>query len=175
VKAVAPSSSIVRSSLVCGLPRLGTPNHRYTRADKNKTKTMAAPTATRHTKIKSGIWAAGFFAVITVGTLTGAMLKNDQQKADVRLLSRSPLPPASPPSLILPLPRHLWPLYADQKTPRQAITKFRETTPAEQIAMLEDQKLVLLDNRAVLQRKLDAFQDRVQKRDADKQSGTTRR
>ena len=42
---------------------------------------------TRQDKIKRGIWAAAFAAVILVGSLTGAQLKSDKQKAEVSAAS----------------------------------------------------------------------------------------
>lgn len=52
----------------------------------------AARTAwSRATKVKAGVWATGLAAVIIVGTLTGAQLKQDQQKEQVR--NPSPLSP----------------------------------------------------------------------------------
>ncbi|KAL6858204.1 hypothetical protein ACO1O0_005660 [Amphichorda felina] len=97
---------------------------------------MSAPAArtawSRATKVKAGVWATGLAAVIIVGTLTGAQLKQDQQK-------------------------------------EQAIRQFRETTPAEQIAVLEERKVELLEQRDTLQRKLDVFHERVKEREAEKQ------
>ncbi|CAG9983324.1 unnamed protein product [Clonostachys byssicola] len=87
---------------------------------------------TRQNKVKSAVWAVGFAAVIMVGSLTGAQLKQDKQK-------------------------------------EEAIKQFRETTAAEQIAILEDQKLLLLEQKAALQRKLDAFDERVREREMEKQ------
>lgn len=54
-------------------------------------------------------------------------------------------------------------------TCQQAIKQFRETTSAEQIAILEDQKILLLEQRSALQRKLDAFDERVRERELEKQ------
>lgn len=51
----------------------------------------------------------------------------------------------------------------------QAIRQFRETSPAEQIAALEERKAELLEHRATLQRKLDVFHDRVRERELEKQ------
>lgn len=46
---------------------------------------MASPnTLTRQQKFKGGVWAVAFAAVIMVGTLTGAQLKSDKQKEEVR-------------------------------------------------------------------------------------------
>ena len=45
---------------------------------------MASPDAlTRQQKIRGGVWAIAFAAVIMVGTLTGAQLKSDKQKEQV--------------------------------------------------------------------------------------------
>ncbi|KAJ6442232.1 glutathione S-transferase [Purpureocillium lavendulum] len=82
-------------------------------------------------KIKRGIWAAAFAAVIFVGSLTGAQLKSDKQK-------------------------------------EETIKQFRQTTAADQIAVLEAQKVHLLQNKAQLQRKLDVFKERVREREAEK-------
>ncbi|KAH6887940.1 hypothetical protein B0T10DRAFT_63102 [Thelonectria olida] len=51
---------------------------------------------------------------------------------------------------------------------KEVITQFRATLPAEQIAALEDQKKVLLGQKAVLQRKLDAFHETVKEREEKK-------
>ncbi|KAG9254124.1 uncharacterized protein F5Z01DRAFT_117880 [Emericellopsis atlantica] len=83
------------------------------------------------TKAKAGISAIAFGAVITVGSLTGAQLKADKQKAD-------------------------------------AIREFRETSPHQQIAVLEEQKRALLDTRGQLQRKIDLFEEKVKEREAEK-------
>jgi hypothetical protein len=49
---------------------------------------MAAPQQwTRQQKLRGGVWAAALGAVIIVGTLTGAQLKSDKQKTEVRLNS----------------------------------------------------------------------------------------
>lgn len=50
----------------------------------------------RATRFKAGVWAVGFSAVIIVGTLTGATLKQDQQKKEVSLIAAyyPPLPVA---------------------------------------------------------------------------------
>jgi type VI protein secretion system component VasF len=39
--------------------------------------------ASRQTKAKAGVWAVGLAAVIGVGALTGAQLKQDSQKEEV--------------------------------------------------------------------------------------------
>ncbi|KAH7176676.1 hypothetical protein EDB81DRAFT_875478 [Dactylonectria macrodidyma] len=54
------------------------------------------------------------------------------------------------------------------KQKEEAITQFRATSAADQIAALEDQKQVLLGQRATLQRKLDAFHERVKEREEEK-------
>ncbi|KFH41268.1 hypothetical protein ACRE_080150 [Hapsidospora chrysogenum ATCC 11550] len=87
---------------------------------------------TRQDKVKAGVWAVGFAAVIMVGSWTGATLKQDKQK-------------------------------------EEAIRQFRETTPAEQIAVLEERRTDLLEQRATYQRKLDAFRERVRERELDKE------
>jgi hypothetical protein len=38
---------------------------------------------TRQDKVKAGVWAVGFAAVIMVGSWTGATLKQDKQKEEV--------------------------------------------------------------------------------------------
>ncbi|GJN81950.1 hypothetical protein PLIIFM63780_005486 [Purpureocillium lilacinum] len=86
---------------------------------------------TRQDKIKRGIWAAAFAAVIFVGSLTGAQLKSDKQK-------------------------------------EESIKQFRQTTAADQIAILETQKVHLLQQKAQLERKLDVFKERVREREAEK-------
>ncbi|KAL7808102.1 hypothetical protein V8C44DRAFT_366904 [Trichoderma aethiopicum] len=94
----------------------------------NKANQMASPNAlTRQQKVKGGVWAVAFAAVIMVGTLTGAQLKSDKQK-------------------------------------EQAIKEFRQVTPSEQIAMLQKQRAILVDQRAALQKKLDVFKERVRER-----------
>lgn len=111
---------------------------------------------TRKQKIQRGIWAAAFAACVFVGTLTGAQLKTDTEKKEV-----SQLPPALLGFLFL---------FQNGRTntaPRtcQVISQFRATPPAEQIAALEDQKKVLLGQRDLLQRKLDAFHETVRGRE----------
>lgn len=49
--------------------------------------------ASSQTKIKAGVWAAGIAAVISVGALTGAQLKEDKQKEEVSFLSFQSLVP----------------------------------------------------------------------------------
>ncbi|KAI5464005.1 hypothetical protein BGZ63DRAFT_461162 [Mariannaea sp. PMI_226] len=51
---------------------------------------------------------------------------------------------------------------------KEVITQFRATTSAEQIAVLEEQKKTLLEQKAVLERKLDAFHERVREREEEK-------
>lgn len=41
---------------------------------------------TRQDKVKAGVWAVGFAAVIMVGSWTGATLKQDKQKEEVSRL-----------------------------------------------------------------------------------------
>ena len=40
---------------------------------------------TKQQKFKRGVWAVAVAAVIFVGSLTGAQLKQDKQKEDVRI------------------------------------------------------------------------------------------
>ncbi|KAK7398617.1 hypothetical protein QQX98_012002 [Neonectria punicea] len=54
------------------------------------------------------------------------------------------------------------------KEKKEAITQFRAITAADQIAALEDQKQVLLGQKAALERKLDAFHERVKEREVEK-------
>ncbi|KAH7158232.1 hypothetical protein B0J13DRAFT_191802 [Dactylonectria estremocensis] len=54
------------------------------------------------------------------------------------------------------------------KEKEEVITQFHATSPADQIAALEDQRQVLLGQRATLQRKLDAFHERVKEREEEK-------
>lgn len=54
---------------------------------------MASPTQwTRQQKFSRGIWAVAFAAIVVVGSLTGAQLKSDEQKTEVRISLR-PVPP----------------------------------------------------------------------------------
>lgn len=103
---------------------------------------------TREEKIKRGVWAVAFAACIFVGSITGAQLKTDKQKDEVSFPAATCFRPIGP-RLI---------------TYGQAIRQFRETSPAEQIAMLEEQKKLLLDQKAGFQRKLDLFHERVRER-----------
>ncbi len=41
---------------------------------------------TRHQKFSRGVWAVAFAAIVVVGSLTGAQLKSDEQKTEVRVL-----------------------------------------------------------------------------------------
>jgi len=50
----------------------------------------------------------------------------------------------------------------------QAIHEFRATSPNEQIAALLSQRKSLISQKAVLQRKIDAFDLRVKEREAEK-------
>ncbi|KYK57028.1 hypothetical protein DCS_04035 [Drechmeria coniospora] len=95
---------------------------------------MSTRAWTRRDKIKGGVGAVAFAAVIFVGSLTGAHIKSDRQKDD-------------------------------------AIKQFRQSTPADQIAILETQKLHLLQQKQQLERKLHLFNDRVRDRDAEQRKG----
>ncbi|KAM4061225.1 hypothetical protein HRG_009897 [Hirsutella rhossiliensis] len=86
---------------------------------------------TRQDKIRRGVWAAAFAAVVFVGSITGAQLKSDRQKEEV-------------------------------------IDEFRQTSPSEQIAMLQTQKESLLQQRAALERKMALFRERVRERESEK-------
>lgn len=52
--------------------------------------------------------------------------------------------------------------------PPQTIKQFRQTTATDQIAILETQKVHLLQQKAQLERKLDVFKERVREREAEK-------
>ncbi|KAF4975484.1 hypothetical protein FZEAL_7731 [Fusarium zealandicum] len=54
------------------------------------------------------------------------------------------------------------------KEKEEAIKEFRSTTPSEQIAALQSQRLVLVAQKEIMQRKMDVFQDRVKARNAEK-------
>lgn len=58
--------------------------------------------ASKQTKIKAGVWAAGVAAVIAVGALTGAQLKQDSQKEEVGLPFPSPSPLSEATSSVCP-------------------------------------------------------------------------
>ncbi|KFA65671.1 hypothetical protein S40285_10367 [Stachybotrys chlorohalonatus IBT 40285] len=83
--------------------------------------------ATALPKRRFGVLAVAASAVIFVGALTGAQLKNDSQKAE-------------------------------------AVEQFRKAPAAEQIAALEAQKKVLLQQRATVQKRLDLFHERIEER-----------
>lgn len=93
--------------------------------------------ASKHTKIKAGVAAIGVAAVIAVGALTGAQLKQDRQK-------------------------------------EETIRQFRETTPRDQIASLEQQRAHLVEQKDALQRKLDLFLETAREREAEKQAKAKR-
>jgi hypothetical protein len=50
----------------------------------------------------------------------------------------------------------------------QAIKEFRATSPNDQIAALLSQRQALVSQKEILQRKMDAFQERVKEREAEK-------
>ncbi|KAK1255852.1 hypothetical protein MKX07_008111 [Trichoderma sp. CBMAI-0711] len=50
------------------------------------------------------------------------------------------------------------------KQKEQAIKEFHQVTPSEQIAMLQKQRAILVDQRTALQKKLDVFKERVRER-----------
>ncbi|KAM5347119.1 hypothetical protein ACJ41O_010124 [Fusarium nematophilum] len=54
------------------------------------------------------------------------------------------------------------------KEKEEAIKEFRATAPSDQIAALQSQRQALVAQREVLQRKMDAFQERVKEREAEK-------
>ncbi|RFU79172.1 hypothetical protein TARUN_3059 [Trichoderma arundinaceum] len=60
------------------------------------------------------------------------------------------------------------------KQKEQAIREFRQVTPAEQIAMLQKQRASLVEQRTVLQKKLDVFNERVQERQQEQESAKKR-
>lgn len=47
--------------------------------------------------------------------------------------------------------------------------KFRESTPDEQIALLMERRGVLEQQREMLQKKIDVFEERVKEREVEKQ------
>ncbi|RMJ07249.1 hypothetical protein BHE90_012570 [Fusarium euwallaceae] len=51
---------------------------------------------------------------------------------------------------------------------KEAIKEFRATSPHDQIAALLSQRQALISQKEILQRKMDAFQDRVKEREAEK-------
>lgn len=104
---------------------------------------------TRQQKITRGVWAAAFGAVIFVGAITGAQLKTDEQKTEVHSL---PLPSSA----------------ANHTDSSQRIKQFRQTAPADQIAVLEDQKKHLMQQKRGLEHKVDMFRKRVKEREAEK-------
>jgi len=55
------------------------------------------------------------------------------------------------------------------KQKEEAIRTFRETTPESQIAMLEEHKADLLKQKALIQRKIDLFKERVEERKLEKE------
>ncbi|KAL7961732.1 hypothetical protein V8C34DRAFT_301829 [Trichoderma compactum] len=60
------------------------------------------------------------------------------------------------------------------KQKEQSINEFRQITPSEQIAMLEKQRSTLVEQRSVLQKKLDVFRERVQERQQEQENSKKR-
>ncbi|KAL6797667.1 hypothetical protein GGI42DRAFT_355700 [Trichoderma sp. SZMC 28013] len=60
------------------------------------------------------------------------------------------------------------------KQKEQSIKEFRQITPGEQIAMLEKQRSTLVEQRSVLQKKLDVFRERVQERRQEQENSKKR-
>lgn len=60
------------------------------------------------------------------------------------------------------------------KQKEQSIKEFRQITPSEQIAMLEKQRSTLVEQRSVLQKKLDVFRERVQERQQEQEKSKKR-
>lgn len=112
---------------------------------------MAIQKLSRNDKIKRGVWAVAFAACVFVGTVTGAQMKQDKQKEEVRLSHTCTSTKFSSLTAL-----------------NQAITTFRATVPGEQIVILNEQKKALLDQKAALQRKVDAFNERVRQREEEK-------
>ncbi|KAF7563880.1 hypothetical protein G7046_g268 [Stylonectria norvegica] len=140
--ASAPPTAILArrpSSVASSSTSSSTSGHHPRGMPSGETRRRQALQWTRQEKIKRGIWAAAFAACIFVGTITGATLKQDKQKEEI-----------------------------DPLFPTQAITQFRAITPSEQIAILNDQKKILLDQKSALQRKIDLFHERVQERAEEK-------
>ncbi|ATY62736.1 hypothetical protein CCM_06486 [Cordyceps militaris CM01] len=82
-------------------------------------------------KLRGGLIASAFGAVIIVGALTGAQLKSDHQKTE-------------------------------------SIKHFRADVPAQQIAILQEQRKHLLYQRAQIDRKIEVFQQRLVEREEEK-------
>ncbi|KAM0665030.1 hypothetical protein ACQRIT_007907 [Beauveria bassiana] len=82
-------------------------------------------------KLRGGVMATAFCAVIIVGSLTGAQLKSDHQKTET-------------------------------------IKQFRADSPAQQIAILEEQRKHLVQQRAQFDRKMQVFQERLVEREQEK-------
>ncbi|OAA75037.1 hypothetical protein LEL_07025 [Akanthomyces lecanii RCEF 1005] len=78
-------------------------------------------------KLRGGLIASAFGAVIIVGALTGAQLKTDVQK-----------------------------------------TEFRADSPAQQIAILEEQRKHLVQQSRQMDRKMQVFQERLLEREEEK-------
>ncbi|KAL7788690.1 hypothetical protein V8C37DRAFT_418290 [Trichoderma ceciliae] len=60
------------------------------------------------------------------------------------------------------------------KQKEQAIKEFRQISPNAQIAMLEKQRASLMEQKAVLQKKLDVFKERVQDRQQEQEHSKKR-
>ncbi|OAA60101.1 hypothetical protein ISF_06112 [Cordyceps fumosorosea ARSEF 2679] len=82
-------------------------------------------------RLRGGLIATAFGAVIIVGSLTGAQLKSDQQKTE-------------------------------------SIKQFRADSPAQQIAILEEQRKHLVLQSAQIDRKMQVFQERLKEREEEK-------
>lgn len=118
--------------------------------------------------------AIAFAAVIAVGSLTGAQLKQDKQKEEVRL-NFTPLLSSS--SHLTSLPSYPTSAFsslitmANVENPLdQTIKEFRAVEPAEQIRTLEEQRRVLMGQRGVIQRKIDVFQETVKERNQEQEA-----
>ncbi|KAJ4147366.1 hypothetical protein LMH87_001890 [Akanthomyces muscarius] len=82
-------------------------------------------------KLRGGLIASAFGAVIIVGALTGAQLKTDVQKTE-------------------------------------SIKQFRADSPAQQIAILEEQRKHLVQQSRQMDRKMQVFQERLVEREEEK-------
>ncbi|OAR01540.1 hypothetical protein LLEC1_04900 [Akanthomyces lecanii] len=82
-------------------------------------------------KLRGGLIATAFGAVIIVGALTGAQLKTEVQKTE-------------------------------------SIKQFRADSPAQQIAILEEQRQHLVQQSRQMDRKMQVFQERLVEREEEK-------
>ena len=109
---------------------------------------------------KPAVLAVAFAAVIVVGSLTGAQLKQDKQKEQVSYVTSISIFETTGCQPLLIIIGRMW----------QAIKEFRAVQPADQIRTLEEQRKVLMEQRAVLQRKIDIFEDKVKQKKMEKEA-----